>query len=204
MLDRLGIFDFFSYTLPGGIYLSALITALTLWPIAPVLPNFKLDATVLVILVAISYLIGLLMSFVKWTPWDRLFPSKKLEAVLEKLQQAYPEVKLKISPNQWPVLQANTAFENHEFSLAVDKLRATHLMLRSVSLALCVFVLLFLVYAAGHPNSLISWLAVIVALGASALAAKGSRIFKSWTYHYTFELMIARVVKPEDFVERKN
>jgi hypothetical protein len=204
MLNRLGIFDLFSYTLPGGIYLSALITALTLWPIAPAIPNLKLDASVLVILVTISYLIGLLVSPVKWTPWDRLFPSRKVETILEKLQHTYPEVTLKIRPNQWPVIQANTALEDREFSLSVDKLRATHIMLRSVSLALCVFAFLSLAHALGHPNSLISWLGTIAALGASALAAKGSRTFKSWTYHYTFELMIARVVKPEDFVERKS
>ena len=122
MLNRLGIFDLFSYTLPGGIYLSALITALTLWPIAPAIPNLKLDASVLVILVTISYLIGLLVSPVKWTPWDRLFPSRKVETILEKLQHTYPEVTLKIRPDQWPVIQANTALEDREFSLSVDKL----------------------------------------------------------------------------------
>ena len=204
MLNRLGIFDLFSYTLPGSIYLSALITALTLWPIAPAMPTLTLNASVLIILVTISYLIGLLVSPVKWTPWERLFPSRKVETILEKLQQTYPEVTLKMRPDQWPVLQANTALEDREFSVAVDKLRATHMMLRSVSLALCVFVFLSLAHAMGHPNSLISWLGAFAALGSSALAAKGSRIFRSWTYHYTFELMIARVVKPEDFVERKS
>jgi hypothetical protein len=204
MLERFGVFDFFSYTLPGGIYLAAVLTALKLWPIAPALVPFKLDAPLLAILVVVAYLIGLLMSLVTWNPWSRLFRAQQLDKILEKLQRTYPDFTLNMKPTQWPVLQANTAFKDREFSLALDKLRATKLMLSGVSLALFFFAAMLLVYAIGHPRSLISWLGVVTALGASALAMKGSRKYKSWTYHYTFELMIARVVKPEDFVIRKD
>jgi hypothetical protein len=190
--------------LPGSIYLSAIITALSIWPSGIKIPISELNASVLVVLVAASYLIGMLVSPLKWTPWDRLFPYPDLNAILEKLERTYPEVTVNMRPNQWPVLQAKMAFEDREHSLAVDKLRATHIMLRSVSLALCLFVVLAVVYVAGHPESIISWVGAVVALGASALAAKGSRMFSSWTYHYTFELIIARVIEPEDFVKRRN
>ena len=61
MLNRLGIFDLFSYTLPGGIYLSASITALTLCPIAPAIPTLKLDASVLVILVSCRWIVQVVL-----------------------------------------------------------------------------------------------------------------------------------------------
>lgn len=204
MLNRLGIFDLFSYMLPGSIYLSAIITALSIWPSGIKIPISELNASVLVVLVAASYLIGMLVSPLRWTPWDLLFPYPDLNTILEKLGRTYPEVTLNMRPDQWPVLQAKIAFKDREFSLAVDKLRATHIMLRSVSLALCVFGVLALAYTVGHLESIISWVGAVVAFGASALAAKGSRMFSSWTYHYTFELMIASVVESEDFVKRRN
>ncbi len=204
MLNRLGIFDLFAYTLPGGIYVAAIITALSIWPVGIDVPISKLNASTLVVLVAASYLIGMLVSPLKWTPWDRLFPYPDLNVILQKLQRTYPEVTLNIRPDQWPVLQAITALEDREYSLAVDKLRATHIMLRSVSLALCVFFILALAYALGHPKSITAWVGAVSALGGSALAAKSSRTFMSWTYSYTYELVIARVLIPTDFVKRSD
>jgi len=203
MLNRLGIYDLFAHMLPGAIYMSATIMALNLWPLGITIPFSKLNASVLALFIAISYLIGILMSPIKWTPWDGLFPSPDLNKALRDLQHTYPEVTLNINQNQWPVLQANSALENLDFSLAVDKLRATYIMLRSVSLALCVFVVIAIVYAVGHWESIISWFGAFITLGASALAVKASRMFSSCTFRYTIELMIARVIEPEDFVTRK-
>ncbi len=126
-----------------------------------------------------------------------------MNSELEDLKQTYPEVSLNINPNQWPVLQASSALENLDLSLAVDKLRATHIMLRGVSLALWVFVGIAMIYASGHSESIISCcVGTIIAIGGSALAARGSRMYIRWTFRYTVELMIAQAIKPAVFVKR--
>ena len=203
MLTRLGIYDLFSYMLPGAMYLGATITALKVFPIGITVPFSSFTPSVLALFVAVSYLIGIMMAPIKWTPWDRLLPKVDFNSELNDLQQTYPEISLHIKHNQWPVLQANMGLENFDASLAVDKLRATHIMLRNVSLALCVYFILALFYIVGHWDSIFGWIGAFIALSCSALAAKASRMFSSWTFRYTVELMIARVIDPSDFVKKK-
>ena len=193
MSIQLGIYDFLSYTLPGAVYLAGTVFAVQLWTTAAIgpLPSSPAIAALL-IYGAASFMVGQLMSPVSlWNPLYLLLSSAKPEVeAFEEIRATYPGTELRFKPDQWPLLQAGISLKDSALADRAEKLRATHIMLRSTSLALTLLSAYSVAYGTTHASSLAA-LAVLGFLALSLVAAKGSRVFAKWSYKVVFEISIA-------------
>ena len=148
MKMKYGIYDFFAYMLPGSIYLIILIWAVdifTTWQ-APWAVSMKPTATQILIGAAVSYTLGVLLSPLSYNPLYVFLRNKEpIEAAFERVDKTYPNVELNFTSDQWPVLDAAIRLDNAGLAETIDRHRATHLMLRSMSLALLLLAILIVV-----------------------------------------------------------
>lgn len=209
MSVTVGVYDFFSYTLPGGLYLFFLwSTFARLGAAPPPIQISNLSIIQVVILVVLSYVLGLLASPLSKNRWFFLFgPVDAPKAAFERVIGAYPNVSLKFSSSQWTVLEGRLALEHSDTRAEIDKYRATHIMLRNVSLALLLlslFVMFDRLQVSGFQviEVLKTVLVVLFLVFLSALAAKEGHKFANWSYSFVFELTIAKAMVSTDFVQK--
>ena len=211
MSIAVGVYDFFAYTLPGGLYLLFFWTICARMGVAPP-PTQIADLSIVqvVVLGVLSYLLGLMAAPLSWNRWFLLFgPADAPKAAFDRVRRTYPSVSLKFSADQWPVLEGRLALEHGDTLVEVDKHRATYIMLRSTSFALLLFSVLEM-FGWLQPSGieLVEVLkAVLVALFLlflSALAARQSHKFADWSHSLVYELTIAQAMESGDFIEKKN
>lgn len=205
MSISVGVYDFFAYTLPGGLYLLFLWLLLkrlgvTTIPLATTDPSIAQA----VVIGTAAYLLGLIAAPLSWNRWFLIFgPRDAPRAAFERVKKIYPDVSFGFSPPQWPVLEARLAREHGDILNKVDKFRATYIMLRSTCFALVLLALLqmFSWVGASSPRAadvLSAILMAAVLLFLSAIAARSSHRFANWSYSLVYELTIAGAMKSED------
>lgn len=209
MSIAVGVYDFFSYTLPGGLYLFFLwSTFARLGAAPPPIQVAGLSITQIVILSVLSYLLGLLAAPLSRNRWFFLFgPVDAPRAAFERVMRTYPNVSLKFAPSQWTVLEGRLALEHGGTRGEIDKYRATHIMLRSISFALLLISLFELadrLQASGFQvvEVLKAILVTLFLVFLSALAAKEGHKFANWSYSFVYELTIAQAMEITDFVQK--
>ncbi len=201
MSVRIGVYDFFSYTLPGALFLLWGAVAYELWTGNSVVPGLdRVDLAQVALIAVASFLLGHLMDPVSWrNPWYWLFGPRDAASVAhDAIVASLPGVQLGFQASDWPILEARIALDSDSAAAEPQKLRATHIMLRSTCLALLLFALLCLVNLIAKGWQEKHLVGTVVALGFSAVAARGSHKFSRWSYNRVFELAIAhsRALEP--------
>ena len=209
MSIAVGVYDFFAYTLPGGLYLLFFWLICARLDAAPAPSQIASLSTIqVVVLGVLSYLLGLLAAPLSWNKWFLLFgPADAQKAAFERVRRTYPNVDLQFSANQWPVLQGRLALEHRDALVEVHKHRATYIMLRSTSFALLLLsVLEMLGWLQPSGIEIVEVMKAVLAalflLFLSALAARQSHKFADWSHSLVYELTIAQAMEPADFVHK--
>ena len=135
MSITLGIYDVFSYAIPGIIYLFTLNEGLRLLRL-PFVDISQLNNTYhLILLGLLSYLVGHLFDYISHYIWYRRFyPGKSQERAYSSFK-IYSGLKPDFDPHQWPMLLSVIRHNNMEVCNTIDKNKATSIMLRNVSFA---------------------------------------------------------------------
>src|SRR3989304_1987727 len=133
MSITIGIYDFFSYTVPGMIYLLAAYATLNLF--RPININLRgvSDAIVwgsIILLVLLSFLVGHLFDFISHRLWYRLFYRGNSQARAYDKFTKITGVKTSFNPYQWTVLLGVIRHNDLQLSDAIDRNKATSIMLR--------------------------------------------------------------------------
>ncbi|MFN0175376.1 MAG: hypothetical protein ACKVU0_12055 [Saprospiraceae bacterium] len=204
MSIRTSIYDFFAYTIPGGLFLLSILGGLELFGLADLWTKIYMSNLVgILIIILCSYVVGHVTSIFN-SKWVKLFESRSIpNLAFTEFKVLHPTIQTDINPNDWQIWFASIRRESMELTLEVDKMMATSYLLRGVSmfLALTCFILLLGVVT----GKLVWWflgLAVIVAI-LSVIAAKGSIKFNKWFYFMIFELIISRN-KPYVFAKQES
>lgn len=147
MSIKIGIYEFFAYTIPGIVYLS--VGAYLLYVFGRIqinlqtLADWPLSIYALVLLVA--YILGLLMDPIAKKVWyDRLFvPRDKLHEGIETVELVYASVlkqftKPKVHPQYWYSVLIHLHKENPEVASSLERFNASRIMLRNISFILVV------------------------------------------------------------------
>ncbi len=192
MSIRFGVFDFFAYTIPGGIYLvlAMLISHETtlgrIW-----ISKIPVSASTLLIGGVLSYVIGILFAGLSKNPWYRLFgPRSASTAAYQRISKTYPDVSFNFGPKQYPAILKMLRLRDTEAGLYVDKHRATAIMLRNLSFSLlCLAVGVLALYCRGN-NLVLPVISATILFVMSAFGATGSHKFSEWAHASTFEYII--------------
>jgi hypothetical protein len=113
---RISIYDFFAYTIPGGVYLFIGLYVLSQFGILNFdFLSFNPSFFQLVIIAGSAYILGMLMEPIAKV-WYGLFKPKDFpEKVLKGFQENRPHIEVKFKATDWPILMASTVvFWNHK------------------------------------------------------------------------------------------
>lgn len=139
----IGIYDFFSYTIPGVIYLFLFWETYRL-SIGITIPVDFGNIGQILLVAGLSYLVGVLISPIPRMFWRLLFFRKKSSAgaALERTKSIYPDMEINFKGRQWPIIFAHIRREGPDYAANIDKSLAMSIMLRNISLGTLWFVVL--------------------------------------------------------------
>lgn len=197
MSIRMGIYDFFAYTIPGGLYLLAALYVITR------LKPLNIDLMRVSILQALffaiaSYVVGIILDpLAKYLWYDRFKPEDVLSEVRAEMnrrndQISFPDVKI-----DWYVLLAYIRHQNMEMAVEIERINATKIMMRNVSFVLLLYAALPLIDLAIYGFSVWQAIVIVVCLLGSILSLKQALKFGAWFYGGIFETVAALELKPE-------
>jgi hypothetical protein len=139
---RIGLYDFFAYTVPGGVYLFTLgyiLVRLQVIQVNQQIQDFLLSATGLVLLTLASYVSGLVFDFFT-SGWIRLFRSKNFsQKIFDEFTRVHPQIEVKFKASDWQILIARIRQENAEIGSTIEQNNVTNLMLRNLSFGFLLF-----------------------------------------------------------------
>ncbi len=193
MSIRIGIYDFFAYTIPGGLMLCIALGVLDtcgfpdLW-----IKIFSLNTLQVFSLIIACYLLGFVISPVL-SKWSQFFEPENFEKdALERLKKRNPDLVFNINPSDWAIWFASIRRESMEMALEIDRFLAISKMVRGVSLFLLLSGTLGLVNII--LNRISAWYLPFVGLlfVLSIVAVRESIKFKRWFYFEIYETIISR------------
>ncbi len=205
MSISIGIYDFFSYTLPGGFSLlvalySGLIFGLIKPGDEPAGQSWLLG---LVIFVGTAYLAGLLLDQPARL-WSRLFREHDLSHnCLEEARRLWPQAELRFTEKEWPLVLAFLKQANPERTAEIERQNAINLMLRSVSFVLLLLAIVQVVYFVVLAPVIWNLLFAVIFLGLSLLAGRQSTVFARMYFRQTYLAVLALGLKTEELVGRR-
>jgi len=197
---RISIYDFFAYTIPGGVYLFIGLYVLSQFGILNFdFLSFNPSFFQLVIIAGSAYILGMLMEPIAKV-WYGLFKPKDFpEKVLKGFQENRPHIEVKFKATDWPILMAYIRRENMEMAEYIERDNASNLMLRSLSFALFIFAIVQVIQFA-ISLTVLHLIAGFFCGLFSIIAMKFSLKFASWFYLLIYEVTTARVLPGLDKV----
>jgi hypothetical protein len=206
-----GIYDFFSYFVPGLLYLFVVNEFLrivgwkfvnfVIWFHSGQAPNIIL----LVPIVMAAYIIGHILDpmtfkfffgFI-YRIYDRRGSSSRS---LEFVKENYPTLKVKFEPKDWNILFTILRQRNTSISQIIDKFQADSIMLRNIAFGMLVLSLIYIGDSISTKNSgaLIAGLAALALCGFSI---NRSRQFRIWFFTGIFEASLEYGTSVKEVVE---
>lgn len=205
MSITIGIYDFFSYTIPGAIYLFVLFEVYKL--LTGSYPPIDLGNVGHIILGAIaSYLLGTTLNPLSRVFWYFPYRAKHVpaqEEYYERIKQRYPEVNIKFNKGQWPLILTHIRKENLGLANFIDRSKAVAVMLRSASLGVMLFAITQGIEFVASGYSIIYGATTIFSVLFSLAARHEGREFNRWYYQSIYEYAVAEKLPLSDLVERK-
>lgn len=206
MSISVGIYDFFAFTIPGGLYLATIIYLSTALGLVQVKINdfSNLSLIQIVVGVAVAYILGLIVDPVA-KQWYRLFKQgHTTESTFVRFKQNYPEFELKFKSTDWPLLRAFVRRQNKDLALDIERMSVLRTMLRNVSFALMLLALIQAVRLFSGNAPTFDLITGIVLATLSVLSGKESVKYSDWFHAGFYEAIVAYAVQASDFVVVKN
>lgn len=193
MSIRIGIYDFFAYTIPGALMLLIMIGGLDALGIQDVWIKFYNLNTFQVVLSVIScYLAGYVFDpFL--AKWSALFELRNfVDDALAQLKKRNLEIETNINAVDWPIWMASIRRESLDLAFEIDRFLAIAKMLRGASIFLLLSGIIILIYVINNRLSPWYLLFSIVSACLSILVVRQSIKYKRWFYFVIFETVISR------------
>lgn len=187
MSITLGIYDIFSYAIPGIFYLFTFNELLRLLQL-PFIDISTLDNTSHIVLLGLlSYLVGHLFDQISHYLWYRRFyPGQSEERAFSRFKNS-SGLKPGFEPHQWSILLSVIRHDNMEVCNTIDKNKATSIMLRNVSFALFLLMIVFGFSAFIPVFSPVYLLGAVAALVGSVVALRRGDTFNRWFYTLIYQ-----------------
>ena len=165
----LGIYDVFSYMIPGSFYLFVLFHR-TGWARNYIQGPIQFGEVIL--LLGLSYVTGILFDYLAVILWYRFFAPQNIHLTeLERLKQDNPNLNIDFSEKQWPVLMSYTTLHSKENN-HVDRYATQKIMLRNISFGLIILSFIYLVLFFTNWYFVIDLMVCLIALFFPLIAGK--------------------------------
>jgi hypothetical protein len=186
MSIRIGIYDFFAYTLPGVFYLLISLFGLVVFGVVEIELSIlrSLSLFSFVILLAAGYIVGLLLDPVAYR-WSRLFQKSNREAVefaFERFKTQHAWLKLDFEPADWGIMLFAIKSRSIDVAMDVEQHNVASIMLRNISLGLAMLSVTLLLFFATVSTNLWNLVLVGIFSSLSFIAIWRCRIRRHWFY----------------------
>ena len=182
-----GFYDFFSYTLPGALYILTINQFLGTFKFPNITIN-DLGANLgyAIVGLGIAYVIGHLMDAFGFR-WYFLFNRNNAERrAISEFKNNYPELKIAFDVRDRRMLMSFIRHNDLPLAESIDQYKAISIMLENISFALFLFALLQAVEMLINGFSVLGALALVAALIFSFISVKRSALFNQWYFSGTF------------------
>jgi len=203
MSVRIGIYDFFAHTIPGGFYGIIVVYLLhTIGFITIDINSINLSFTHWIIFAFSAYISTLIIDPLSHTLWARFFrPENNAGVELDKFKNNHRELRIDFKSEDWPILLAYIQKEKIEMADVIEKYNATQIMLRNVSFGFLLLVLVEGVQLVQSPSLAHISLGVMFLLF-SIMSMRQSVKFGNWFYSSMYETIVAYTLNPSELVSR--
>lgn len=191
MSITLGVYDLFSYIVPGILYIYILNEFLTLFGFSHLeLQNFD-SIPILILIAIVSYILGQMMDLVadKWRRWHQ--NKEGTVDAIERLKKDHPESKINFLPQDAPFLFSLIRRDSPEFASTIERNKALSKMLQNISLGLLLYTFFQLASFAYNNFSIIHFLIAILGFISALLAKRKSQLYNRWFYSHIYEIALA-------------
>lgn len=212
MSINLGFYDFFSYLIPGLLYLYVFneflrsigqkFVDIEIWLQAGRAPSL----TVFIPILLVAYLAGHLIDPVAQRLFKMLYhfrnPKKVYARALDDMKSHHPNLNIKFEPKDWNLLFSFIRHRNLEMAHILEKFNADSIMLVNIALGLFALVLIQLgmFFSTRLSTFLINSLGIFVLF---LLAAFKCNQFRSWFFAGIFQAALEYGKSLKEVVENK-
>ena len=202
MSIRIGLYDFFAYTLPGVFYLLIVAFGLVIFGFVKIdfqsLSNLSLFSFLLFL--GGGYLVGLLLDPLAYR-WGRLFQKRTRDArklAFETFHNDHPWVTLNFKSGDWGILLRTIKSRSSEAAIDIEQHNVASIMLRNISFGLALIAGLYLLFFFVVSNSFWNLLLAGTSFGLSYTAIRRSKVRRHWFYIAILEAVVAQYLIQED------
>lgn len=186
MTISLGLYDVFSYIVPGFLYLYVIVEFMRVlgWQTVD-LTQIDTPGSLLLITV-VSFILGHIVGSITYNYWYKLFFRTHPPTLsLARLRKLYPDTQFDFKPDDNELFFA--VIRHHDKSLAekIEITRVNSIMLRSISFALFLYGILQ-IWLMLDQQQLLYLVIAIVAMLCSAIALRRSGTFYKWFFTNVF------------------
>ncbi len=207
MSIRIGIYDFFAYTIPGIFYLFILGFWLNISGLVAIdlktLNNLSLSS--LIVLFGASYIVGLLIDPLAYN-WMRVFLSRNIDVtkcVFKEFRDRHSWVVLDYDYTDWGILLRAIKSDSLEAATDVEQHNVAAIMLRNISLGLTLSSVSFLLYFSFFCAHIWNLIFCVMLFVLAIVAMRECRKRRRWFYIAIFEAFTAHFLLKENLGKKK-
>lgn len=186
MSISLGVYEFFSYVLPGILYLyvgNEFIGFMS----ASKLELSQIGNVEAIFLLGVAYLIGHIMNVVCEFLWRNLGRKERRlrnlpDISLERLRRKFNGINIDFKKDEWDFLLNRLRQDETELASHFERFKAVSLMLRNTALALYLWAVVYIIEFV-LKSSLAFLLNALVLIILGLLSSQRSRVFDLWFYN---------------------
>jgi len=195
---KIGLYDFFARTIPGGIFLAALLYILWRYQISAF--TFASRSALEISLFAIcSYIAGFVIDPIANNLWYRFFSlgGRLHEKTMLEWNKDHSSIEVQSQEMPWYIPLSYIKRHNMEMAYDVERLNVTSIMLRGASFGSLIFTVIFAIEFISRGFLLRYVIFSVLCLTAAIISIFESVRYRTWFYKALYESVIALIITPE-------
>jgi hypothetical protein len=195
---KIGLYDFFARTIPGGIFLGAILYILRRYQIYPF--SFGNLSTLEASLFGIgSYVAGFVIDPIAIKLWYRFFKrgGKLHEKTVIEWNKKHAGIEVQLNAMPWYVQLSYLKRHNLEMAYDVERFNVTAIMLRGASFGSLTFTIIFAIEFISRGFLWRYSVFSLLCLAAAIILIRESIKYRNWFYNAIYESVLALIITPE-------
>ena len=179
-----GIYDFFSYTIPGVLYILVVNRFLFLLKLPSIdINNLNTNIGSALLWVIVAYVVGQLMDSFSIKLYYRINKFHAETTAMKEFREKHKNLAIDFTINDRQTLFSVVRHNNLDLALYIDNFKAISIMLNNISLALLLLAAEQLVEMLVSGFAFLTLVILVASLGFSYVAITRSALFNKW--HWT-------------------
>lgn len=188
---RVGTYDFFAYTFPGGLYLIATLYLLQKYGVFQ-LDYANIPAVYVFTLIGVAYVMGLVIDPIAGNLWYRLFrPKDFFKATMREFNQRNSRLQVEFQDMDWYVLMAYIKRFNREMATDVEHINVLRIMFRNLSFGFLILAVIGAIEYVQRGYSTPFLIICVILMTGSIILVRQAVRFNRWFYEGIYQSVAA-------------